>query len=582
MITQNHLQGFLIDKLLELCYNRSLDSYRAKYLNPLQSVKEFYELIHDLELNKIKDFNTIEMGKKELNGFLKEEAELVFESVSKESLISSISILKKETKDFDLLEYQLYSILAQNKEYLRSIINHIDVELSNVKTDSKELILQLIRVDRLVNYMITEAINMNFSKSYLYKLIQAIFKYGDEDVFLRKWNEFKEVLLNLKHQDYSVIFKIKSSESQLSNIIVPDFLKEIPAEILGTEPKQKIIKFVTPTPGLRFIILESKALDYYQALKNAKGELSKLLDRIHLGYSNLKLQLFETAVLIDSSNKEKGDLQPLYYQIDGYYKSNESQFQGFLGHLNKIEINPEITIEVKDRINSALRHLRLGNEAIEIEKKFINYWIGLEFIFSNYHKDASTFSRLVNYFPIIHSVYYIKRNCLYFHESLKDAGVSEKIPDFNSNLQYLLNPDSYDRIIDECQITHPLIRFRAQQLKSHLTNSHDKRKMYLANHNQNVKIHLFRLYRLRNKIVHDAAMIENLESLTGNLRYYLSFVLNKIIEYFVNSGVKPIPTKKIGMDDFFLHHQMIWESLSKEDFPLEKFLKLEFSMDFLS
>ena len=82
--------------------------------------------------------------------------------------------------------------------------------------------------------------------------------------------------------------------------------------------------------------------------------------------------------------------------------------------------------------------------------------------------------------------------------------------------------------------------------------------------------------------MHDAALIDNLESLTGNLRYYLSFTLNKSIEYFVNCDSKPIASKMMGMDDFFVHHQMLWNNLEEEKFPLEKLLQLEYSMDFLS
>lgn len=582
MITQNHLQSFLIQRLLELCYNRSLDSYRAKYLNPLQSVKEFYELIHDWEMNKIKDFRTLEMGKKELLRHLENEQNLEFESVSKNKLILDLKKINKDTKDFDLIEYQLYKIQIENKNYLKNLIENLDAELNDIQSEENEFIKQLIRTNSLINYIITQAVSLNFSKSYLYKLIQAIFKYNPKANFEEQWNQFKTVLLKLKLEEYSIIFKIMGTENQLKNISIPDFVKEINTNLIGENPKPKIVNFIKSKPGFRFIIYGNSALDYYQALKKAKTDLSKLLDKIHLGYSNLKLTLNDTAVLISNEYKEKGDIQPLYYQIDGYYKSNDFQFRIFQDSLNKIENNQEITFEVKDRIISALRHLRLGNEAFEIEKKFINYWIGLEYIFSNYNKDTSTFARLIQYFPVIHGVYYVKRNCLHFQEFLRDTDVPEKIKELGNDIQNFSKPETYDAIKGESINSHPLLGFRAQQLKSHLTNSSEKRTKYLKDHKENVEIHLYRLYRLRNKIVHDAAMIDNMESLTGNLRYYLSFTLNKIIEYFVNCDSKPIAVKKISMDDFFLHHQMTWNSLEGEGFPLEKLLKMEYSFDFLS
>lgn len=583
MKTENALQGFLIQKLIELCYNRSLDSYRAKYLNPLQSVKEFYELIHDWELRKIKNFKTLEVGRNELLKFLKEEEHLKFESVSKLQLKLDLKAIKENTRDFELIEYQLYMVQVENKEYLRSLIEKLDVELSEIKSEEDEVIQQMIRVDRLINYIITEAISLNFSKSYLHKLVQAIFKFGPTKCsFEDQYQQFKSVLLDLKEEVFITIFKIRSSESQLKKIQIKEFLQKIDAEVIGENPKQKVHNFVKENPGMRFIIFENSALDYYQALKKAKSDLSKLLDKIHLGYSNLKLELYDTAILISKENKERGDLQPLYYQIDGYYKSNEVQFQAFQASLNIIEENPKIAYEVKDRIISALRHLRLGNEAFEIEKKFINYWIGLEYLFSNYNKDTSTFSRLIQYFPVLHVVYYIKRNCLYFQELVYNSDLPSNIKELCSDVSSFSDSQIFDKIIQEAISSDPILRFRAQRFKSHLTINSEKRKDYLNNHKENVENHLHRLYRIRNKIIHDAAIIENLESLTGNLRYYLSFTLNKGIEYFVKCDSKPIASKMISMDDFFVHHQMLWNSFEQEKFPLEKLLKMEYSMDFLS
>lgn len=583
METENALQGFLIQKLIELCYNRSLDSYRAKYLNPLQSVKEFYELIHDWELRKIKNFRTLEVGKNELLKFLEEEEQLKFESVSKQQLILDLGAIKESSKDFELIEYQLYMVQVENKEYLRRLIEKLDAEFEDLKSEEDEVIQQMIRVDRLINYIITEAISLNFSKSYLYKLVQAIFKFGPSDTnFSKQYLEFKNVLLDLKEEAFTTIFKIRSTESQLKNIQISEFIQRIDESVIGEEPKPQVTNFVKEKSGFRFIVFENLALDYYQALKKAKSDLSKLLDKIHLGYSNLKLELADTAVLINKENKSKGDIQPLYYQIDGYYKSNEVRFQEFQESLNQIEENKKIAFEVKDRIISALRHLRLGNEAFEIEKKFINYWIGLEYLFSNYNKDTSTFSRLIQYFPVLHGVYYIKRNCLYFHELVNSSDLPAKTKELCKEIANLSDSQIFDTIKDESITSNPILRFRAQRLKSHLTINSEKRKDYLKNHRGNVENHLHRLYRIRNKIIHDAAIIDNLESLTGNLRYYLSFTLNKGIEYFVKCDSKPIASKMISMDDFFVHHQMLWNSLEQDKFPLEKLLKMEYSMDFLS
>src|SRR5690606_17154671 len=97
----------------------------------------------------------------------------------------------------------------------------------------------------------------------------------------------------------------------------------------------------------------------------------------------------------------------------------------------------------------------------------------------------------------------------------------------------------------------PLLSLRARKLKSHLFNSAEKRKKYILEHKNNLKWHLGRMYRLRNELIHDAGLFENIENITSNLKYYLTFIINKLIEYYADVQPKPNSDKKIMMDDFF-------------------------------
>ncbi|MBT0813169.1 hypothetical protein KIH41_17940 [Litoribacter ruber] len=578
----SHLEAFLIEKLQELCYNRSLDSYRAKHLNPKQSVKEFYELLNDWQANKIKDFKSILLCRDEVVHFLLNEETLIFDPLSKKGLIDSLKKVKDENSDLDLLEYRLFNMLANNNDYLPNLLDAIEMILDDPKEDEGDRIVQLKILDRLISYSITEAIQSNLTKSYLHKLIQAIFIFKEDFIFKDSWSQFKIILTKQEEIKFNIIFKVKASEKQLENLISEQITFEVDKGVVGESPQAKIQNFIVSRKGWRFLIFEVDALDYYHALKIGKAKLSKQFDRIHLGYSNLNLTLHETAAVINDVHKEKGNLQPLYYQIDGYYKSNGDQHRKFLSELEAIEENKNVKYEVKDRINSALRHLRLGNEALEIEKKFINYWIGLEFVFSNYDKDTSTFRRVMKFLPIIHSLYYVKRNLLHLHETLKTFQIDKDVEGFDDSLDYFKEGSTFDIIKGSAIGNHPLLAYRVQRLKAHLVNNSESRKKYLNRHKQNIEWHITRLYRIRNKIVHDAAIIDNLENLTGNLRYYLNFILNKLVEYFEECPPKPLDNKQIGMDDFFYHHLMLWEEVEKEKFDLGKLIHLKYTIEYLS
>ena len=76
-----------------------------------------------------------------------------------------------------------------------------------------------------------------------------------------------------------------------------------------------------------------------------------------------------------------------------------------------------IAKDAKDKVLSAIRYLRIGNEAINVEQKFINYWLGLEYLFSNY-ETKSTIVRIKQFLMRTHCNSYIERKFKDFHSTL--------------------------------------------------------------------------------------------------------------------------------------------------------------------
>lgn len=99
-------------------------------------------------------------------------------------------------------------------------------------------------------------------------------------------------------------------------------------------------------------------------------------------------------------------------------------------------------------------------------------------------------------------------------------------------------------------------------MKARLFNKQEDIKNYITTHDERVKWHLIRLYKLRNELIHEAAIITDLESLTSNLRYYLVFLLNQMIVYFSN-----VPSNSKGiitMEDFFYEYSNLYKKLLSE------------------
>ena len=112
-----------------------------------------------------------------------------------------------------------------------------------------------------------------------------------------------------------------------------------------------------------------------------------------------------------------------------------------------------------------------------------------------------------------------------------------------------------DKLIDDQKSI--LMKYRLKKIKSRLFNHKDKFSDYLKRHEKNLLWHIARIYRLRNQLIHEAAIKQDIENVTSNLRYYLVFLLNQIIIYFVNTQERRI----ITLEDFFFEYDIYKKSI---------------------
>jgi len=153
--------------------------------------------------------------------------------------------------------------------------------------------------------------------------------------------------------------------------------------------------------------------------------------------------------------------------------------------------------DIQDRLYSALRHLRIGDQQTEIEQRFINYWIALEFIFASPRSSESTFERIKKYLPEILECCYVKRNILYINKWLRGKKVLEDQTSWDT-----LSDKDKEVIIGRVDI---LTKYRLLKLKARMCHK-DKTKEYIKNHRNNLEYHITRIYRLRNELIHEADM----------------------------------------------------------------------------
>jgi hypothetical protein len=547
-----------------------------------------YKLIDDWKKLKLKSFETLSSCRDEAIIILKEDECLNYGRVSKLALIELLSSLKEQKDNLEnnlpKIEYYAYYLLTVNKTYIKYVFDDINsILMSTYATPEEEETAEFKIVSR-TGFLITEIINYGFSKSFLIRLIRAIFVFNPNGTFQDCWSAFYARILSQGKEDYSVIFKAYVPEAKLENISATNLKAEIEVGEINNIDVLKSInkfrKFLQASPNQRFMVKVVSALDQYQALKTAKSELGIMLDLMHLGYNDLMIDLKESALVINHNQPERADFQAIHFQIDDAFTSSDSLYNNLSEKLDVIKDKPFVAQEVIAKIESAVRYLRAGSEAVELEQKYLNYWIGLENLFSTHDINAKTFLRIREHLANAHLVSYARRNLEDFHKSLKRMRAANYLPNLDEQMNYLLDVQTYDTIVGE-QSVQSLLSFRAKSLKNSYLSSKEKRDSCLKKHKNNVERHLTRMYKIRNELVHNAATFQNIENITSNLRYYLVFILNKLIEYFAACQPKIIGDRFIDTNDFFLYQEAVLRSIKEKDYALEFLLRTPHPVEFI-
>lgn len=568
------LQSYFKERVIELFHKDTLDSYRVRNHNAFSLLKELKELIIGWKKNRIKQFETVQLCIQETKDSLLQDECLDFSFYSKNLLLQDLEEYAKSGEK-DLLKsnrilFILDKCIAYNaNKYLPNLLVSIEEILFNENDFSNEQFIPTIQtLDNNITALCCELIHRGYSKIYLYSLATKLDEGNGS--FKEKFENLKEKFAQPLSRKYIVVFRLHIPERTSQGKDFPELSQEINPDYLNEHIKQRFKNFIKPNTSTRFYTYECKAVDPISAIKIAKGELSSLLDILHLGMSRLNVEIPNTAlVFIKQKGNTYASERNTQFLLDGNYSNDLSLSAHFKECITKIDKSKHISQDVKDRLDSALRHLRIGNTNVELEQRFINYWIALEFLFSSSETNENTYTRLKTNLINILTCCYAKRNLLVLNESL----MQQKRID--SGTFYWEKDDIEDFINNEDSL---LLKFRLLKMKSRLFSGHkDKKKAFVENHEKNLNRHIARIYRMRNELIHEAAIKQDIENVTSNLRYYLVFLLNQMIVYFSNIEPSVEPS---GLEGFFYTYEM-WKKRIKENWDFDTLMAVPIEMDLL-
>ncbi len=561
---------FFKDRFCELLKYNTLDSYRVRYHNVNTCLKELKQLVVGWQNFTIKRAETLQLCIRETISLIQNDEVLLYPSVSKDSLVKILKELdaklksgaenKRASLTFTHIVYLLSNIIDANaKCYLINLFDKIEEMISSdEEVEDGEFVPLVQKLDNLIGSLVRELLSRGFSKRGLFNILSGYKKTANS---VEAFKDFRNGLLSNINLKYKVILCVRISEAP-ANFVLSNFLTELDRSIIPEKYQNnpQIKNLLESYQSKRFYIVECHASDGDSAIKQAKKQLSADLDSLYLYLSKTQIELLRQAIVIRYRPTYTDVIAlPTKFFLDCNYTQELSKANQFRKELDKVRTGKYISVELKERLASSLRHLRIGDMDSEIEQRFINYWIGLEYIFSSPKVEDNTFIRLRSNLTTLLAVNYVKRNVRNLElELIKRRVISEDEHITDENIDALIF--ATDNI---------LLKFRLSKFKSRLFGHKDKRKEYVEAHISNLNNHLSRIYHLRNELIHEAAINQDIEDLTSNLRYYLMTVITRIVAFLSSRKF----SKEVSIEEFFyemeIRNMIIQDSWSLESLLLK-------------
>ncbi len=579
MINNADFQNYFVLRMTEMMHKDTLDSYRVRTNNALSIIIELKNVLQGWLDGNVKRFSTVDYCIQECLDLINNDDCLAFSNYDKNLFLANLTDYTKRAKsgkdlplfhETNFILYAVEDLIQTNKTlYFENLVSKIkNYVIANIEYGDDQFSVILRQFDDLLAAFGCELLRKGYSKKYLFSFFNAMKKNPQHQDFGDAFNKMVTDLTVQTGRQFSVVIKLSfdnnknaiTAEQKINNIYV-----SVPQKIQEQIVVQK--SYERSNSQTRYFVLDKvEALDSASAARIGYEELSEMLDYNQDVVKSVKIPS-RALVIAQDPNIERKESTENFCILDAGGKYTDEPDESLQSTLKEIQDFRLVQEDVRDRIQSALRHLRIGDSQIEIEQQFINYWIALEFIFSSSDRNSSTFERIKIYLVQILSVCYIKRNTEY----LKNWFMKTHYIAQEDHLYDVLNNEEADD-----GMLSILGRFRAKNMKSHL-HSKENINDYIKVHKRHLIQHIVRIYRLRNELVHEAAIKQDIMNVTSNLRFYLIFVLNQLIGFSVEESSK---INEVSMERFFWFYAK-WEKLIMSEDAKEGALQVPIAKNYV-
>ncbi|MEZ9341733.1 hypothetical protein AB4165_04040 [Vibrio cyclitrophicus] len=521
-------QLFFIECWASMSNVRSLDSDRVSYNNTLNSVLEMLELFSFG--NKHRASEKRRHVVEELQEFLAQDTTLAssqFKGIPK--LISNII-----SEHGEPIENQSALVISLLQELENLLVNHYrEVAISELSAllangaDSSEDALAAIHSK--ANSLLSHLVTLGMPTSECYLLCRNYLKKRDDRTpFSDAFNEFASKV-TVAHQPYQVqlLLDNKSLHELLSRTSVST-LGECAFTVSEREENSRSYKVQ--------VEINVEAISFSAARQIAEKRLLHALDLFSYFLGKNEIKIINRV----SVTNQQGELKSLprfdkalVNSLDRWVDDELSIYMEAITHLRR-----HGSAKSGNKINSAFRFFQNGVNESSLESRFTAFWSALESLTlidenGSQRHDEHVINSVI---PCIALDYPVKqlfalRGCA---KSLNWPAIQyngNEITIQSSNLgslySALKDPQVAQAVLDNLN-NHPYAQFRFGSFIKLCSSPYDLARK-VEDHERKVELHINRLYRVRNAIVHNASTNERLELLIVNLEHYLRSTLNALV-----------------------------------------------------
>jgi hypothetical protein len=526
-------QRFCVEFWYGQTFSSSLDSYRVRLHNGRTILKELAHEIR-IQIGKAGDLQVI--GAEALEICTEDEALLGCLGPAYESLRGTLTkvVDDKALKDgkespWELPIVKRLRFLLEDVQprveiaYLRRAFNCVR---DHLQTDTAPF----EKLRDAVGSLLTDLVDRGWTLESLHEwALNLSGKKGGERLFDDRLT-FLERQIMRKDQPFEVCLRLSGSPAlaKLGSFKGWTFSASGPHLI---NPPREVTSYLRTNPQTAFASCEVTAVDFKSASHAALEAFEECLDRLRFNFLDAKVQC-DSRMLIVRSGDQKPRMERVAFPVPNpVFTTNLTEFRRNSEQIDELLQKDTLDRTSRERLTSAARHYRLGQDSDSYRDKLLNWWFGFEYLTkvsnqgsigaaTTQHGKNCMVARyvLLLLLDLEPSLRQVMGNWPQSVVTLLECGLTAALPP--EKLLQAMQDRTCRAYIDAAIAGRPWLQVRFQEL-ANLISDADELDKYVDAHALRVERQLKRLYRVRCCLVHGSPMVLRLMLLCANLEFYL-------------------------------------------------------------